>query len=146
MAPSYVIRLEELPLNPAGKTDRRALRELEVRQNIQAEYVAPRTEVEKKLAHTWSEFLGIERPGIQDNFFNIGGDSIKSISLLTVINREFNTALELVDLYENETIEKLALKIDGQQETPGETTGEYGRVLGELDALKQRILKGNKNR
>src|SRR5260370_28208030 len=80
MVPPAWVELESLPLTPNGKLDRRSLPEPEWRE---AGYEAPRSHVEAELCRIWGEALGIERVGIQDNFFDLGGDSILSIKVVS---------------------------------------------------------------
>ncbi|MCP4146220.1 MAG: amino acid adenylation domain-containing protein, partial [bacterium] len=79
MIPSYFVKLETLPLTPNGKVDGKALPTPEIKAGV--EYVAPGNDVERKLVETWSTVLGIEknRLGVEDNFFRIGGHSLKGI-------------------------------------------------------------------
>ena len=71
MMPSFFVKLERMPLTPGGKIDRKALPEPEIKASV--EYAAPRNEVEKQLQEIWQQELNLERIGIDDNFFEIGG-------------------------------------------------------------------------
>jgi non-ribosomal peptide synthetase component F len=83
MLPAVFVLLDELPLTPHGKIDRRALPSPEqTKAELRAAYVAPRTPAEAALAEIWAHVLELERVGIHDNFFELGGDSIISIRLL----------------------------------------------------------------
>jgi amino acid adenylation domain-containing protein len=83
MLPAAFVVLDELPLTPHGKVDRRALPPPgQTRAELRAAYAAPRTPVETALAEIWAHVLELERVGIHDNFFELGGDSIISIRLL----------------------------------------------------------------
>ncbi|HET8770962.1 MAG TPA: amino acid adenylation domain-containing protein [Gemmatimonadaceae bacterium] len=78
MVPSMVLPLDALPLTPNGKVDRKALPDpLAGRRDV--EFVGPRTEAERTVASVWSELLGVERVGVMDNFFEIGGHSLLAI-------------------------------------------------------------------
>jgi len=77
MIPSYFVQVEKIPLNPSGKIDRKALPKPEAKAS--SEYAPPSNEIEEILIETWQEVLGIKKIGINDNFFEIGGDSIKTI-------------------------------------------------------------------
>ncbi len=138
MIPTQWVLLEQIPLTPTGKTDRRALAQMEIASASATEYLAPRTPTETQLADMWQQFLGLEQVGVKDNFFNIGGDSIKNIGLLNLIKTEYGISLELVDLYENDTVEKLALLVENRRETPPEPiAGDAGAFF---ETLKQQVL------
>jgi amino acid adenylation domain-containing protein/non-ribosomal peptide synthase protein (TIGR01720 family)/FkbM family methyltransferase len=138
--PPYFVFLDKLPLTPSGKVDLKALPEPEALED--GEYMAPRTPLEGQLAEIWKRTLGLEKVGIKDHLFNIGGDSIKCIRLVSVINSQLHTNLKIVDVYANETIEKLALRIG--REKKEEIDRELAAAAKEIEELKQRILAGNK--
>ncbi|MDQ1354617.1 MAG: hypothetical protein QG657_4926, partial [Acidobacteriota bacterium] len=114
MAPEQYVELEQLPLTPNGKMDRKALFQLDVNRYIKKEYIAPRTEVEKKLAEIWSKLLGLEKDiiGIDSNFFELGGHSLKSTILAARIHKIFNVKLSLEEIFTNPTIRGLAKVMD----------------------------------
>jgi amino acid adenylation domain-containing protein len=146
MIPSYFVRLDLFPLTPSGKVDRRMLPALDdqTKAVVFTEYVAPRNSLEEKMAELWQNELEVEQVGIHDNYFNIGGDSIKSIPLINLVNETFGIDMKVVDLYENETVEKLALKVDAVQATrPSGDNEQYNAVLEEMDALKNTVIQGN---
>jgi non-ribosomal peptide synthetase component F/acyl carrier protein len=111
MIPGQFIELEQMPLTPNGKIDRKKLLKLDKGKEINVEYVAPRNESEEILAELWKSELELEKVGIKNNYFNIGGDSITSIKLVNLINEKFAAAIEVADLYSYNTVEKLADKI-----------------------------------
>lgn len=82
MVPSHFVRMEGLPLSKNGKVDRKALPEPDGDFNTGAEYEAPSNELEKELAEVWQEILGVKRVGIKDNFFDLGGNSLKAIQMM----------------------------------------------------------------
>lgn len=107
MVPSVFVFLRSLPVTPNGKLDRRALPAPDLtRPELGDSYVAPRTPFEETLANIWSQILGINKIGIHDNFFNLGGDSILSIQ---VIARANQAGLHLTPtlLFANQTIAEL---------------------------------------
>ncbi|NUQ65823.1 MAG: amino acid adenylation domain-containing protein, partial [Pirellulales bacterium] len=109
MVPQAFLALEALPLSPNGKVDRRRLPEPEVlRPQLEAQYVAPRNEAEAVLAMIWQEVLGIERVGVFDNFFALGGDSIKSIQVLARAQQR-ELSFNLAELFQAQTVADLAL-------------------------------------
>lgn len=127
MIPSHFVRLEQMPMTSNGKVDRKVLPKPEGGLKTGAEYIASRNELEEKLVHIWQEVLGSDQIGIRDNFFDLGGDSIKGIQ---VASRLFNHGLqlEMKDLFRYPTIEELSgfvtlVKRQISQET---VTGEVG--------------------
>jgi non-ribosomal peptide synthase protein (TIGR01720 family) len=108
MIPAAFVTLGALPLTPNGKVDRRALPAPdESRPDLEAVYVAPRTEVENTLAAIWSGLLGIEQVGVHDNFFELGGDSILSIQAVSRANQA-GLKLSPRQLFEHPTVAGLA--------------------------------------
>src|SRR5947209_168385 len=94
MIPAAFIEMEALPLTPNGKLDRRALPAPED-GGLAADvpYVAPRTSDESRLAEIWQNLLGLERVGIHDDFFLLGGHSLLTIRLMTQIEKQFGKRL-----------------------------------------------------
>ncbi|MDI5895996.1 non-ribosomal peptide synthetase [Flavobacterium algoritolerans] len=112
MLPSYFIQVEKLLLNASGKADRKKIMQMQgVALSSEAEYVEPRNETEEKLTVIWQELLGTELIGVKDNFFDLGGQSIKAIKLNIKIKNEFDIDLDLRTIFLEPTIEKLAEKI-----------------------------------
>jgi len=106
MVPSYIIRLDCMPLTSNDKVDRRALPEPDCSKASGAAYIAPRNDKEAILVKVWQEVLKAERVGIRDNFFNLGGDSIKAIQILSRLNA-YRLKLEMKDLFKHPVIEEL---------------------------------------
>jgi amino acid adenylation domain-containing protein/non-ribosomal peptide synthase protein (TIGR01720 family) len=128
MIPAAFVVMEELPLTPAGKLDRRALPPPnEVRQELAESYISPRNEVEQILAELWSQLLGIDRVGVRDNFFELGGDSIMSIQLVSRARRR-GLYLSPAQLFQYQTIAELA---DVARKT-GDVEAEQGFVKGSV--------------
>ncbi|SFR11785.1 non-ribosomal peptide synthase/polyketide synthase [Paenibacillus sp. cl130] len=113
MIPSYFIQLQNMPLTPNGKIDRKALPAPEDSLQSRADYVAPRTWVEVKLAQIWQDVLGLEQVGVKENFFEIGGHSLRATTLASKIHKELNKLLPLRSIFEAPTIEQLAAIIEG---------------------------------
>ncbi|MDQ0273986.1 non-ribosomal peptide synthetase component F/acyl carrier protein, partial [Cytobacillus purgationiresistens] len=109
MVPTQFLMLEELPLTANGKLDRKAL----PKPDLQAlRHEAPRTPTEIGLAQIWSEVLDIERPGIDDDFFTLGGHSLKATIIVGKIKKIFKKHLSLTDFFENSTIRQLSLNLE----------------------------------
>ncbi|WP_155742256.1 non-ribosomal peptide synthetase, partial [Paenibacillus polymyxa] len=112
MIPSYVIQLEQMPLTPNGKIDRKALPAPEGSLQSGADYVAPRTWVEVKLAQIWQDVLGLTQVGVKENFFEIGGHSLRATTLASKIHKELNKPLPLRSIFEAPTIEQQAVVLE----------------------------------
>jgi iturin family lipopeptide synthetase B len=119
MVPSYIVTLEKIPLTPSGKVDRKALPEPNVGGRGE-DYAAPRNSVEVKLEELWSGVLGLqkERIGIDANFFELGGNSLKAAQLTAHIHRTFQVILSLGEIFKTPTIRGAALTISKTGETP----------------------------
>ncbi|RBL90699.1 non-ribosomal peptide synthetase [Chitinophaga flava] len=113
MVPALFITMEQFPLTPSGKIDRKALPEPEVPRSL---YVAARTATEQVLVSIWQELLDKEQIGIQDHFFHLGGHSLMAIRLIAAVRKELHAELSVRDVFTRNTIETLAAFIDQQQE------------------------------
>ena len=125
MVPSGFVMMEAIPLTANGKVDRKALPVPEERK-IESECVATRNGNEETLATIWKQVLGIKKVGIHDNFFEIGGDSILSIQ---IVSRAKQAGLQLTpkQMFEHQTIAELAQVVNeerGVQAEQGVVTGE----------------------
>jgi hypothetical protein len=153
MLPSAFVLLEALPLNANGKVERKALpapdRAIAAHQAAASEYVAPRTPQEAVLAAVWTEVLHLERVGVHDDFFDLGGDSILS---LQIIARARQAGLHLTprQIFETPTVAGLASAAAPVEAATAEGGGEEGAggfddfgwsdddmrdILGEIDKL-----------
>jgi amino acid adenylation domain-containing protein/non-ribosomal peptide synthase protein (TIGR01720 family) len=134
MVPAAFVVLDELPLTPNGKVDRKALPEPEAaRAGPRPEYVGAETQTERILCKIWADALGVERVGVHDNFFDLGGDSILSIQ---VINRARQAGINLTPrhLFQHQTVARLAATADAQSPThvAGRGESEQSPVTGTL--------------
>ena len=111
MIPAHFVFIEEFPLNPNGKVDRRALSLLELQINSHT-LVMPRTASEKQLAKIWSEVLKLEAIGIEDNFFDLGGHSLLATQIISRIREILKVEISIASLFASPTIEALARQID----------------------------------
>ena len=119
MLPAGFVFLEQLPLTPHGKINRRALLETEgaFRTGGNA-FMAPRHATEQVLATIWADLLKLEQVGILDNFFDLGGHSLLAGRVLARIATTFGISLSIRELFEAPTIESLALRIEAARKTP----------------------------
>jgi fengycin family lipopeptide synthetase B len=130
MIPAAFVFLDRFPLTPNGKLDRKALPEADVRDPAEDRHVPPRTEMEEALSAIWMQVLGLDRVGVKDNFFEIGGDSILSMQM---INRAKQAGLILNprQVLEHQTIEALAQALGRDTEI----RAQQGAVTGEVPLM-----------
>jgi amino acid adenylation domain-containing protein len=129
MIPAYFVRLERIPVTPNGKVDRKALPEPEKNLHLVTEYVGPGDEIEAHLAELWKRVLKVDRAGIRDNYFELGGNSINLVQLQSFLEQRYPGSVTVTDLFMYPTIEKLAGFIR-------EKSGNQNRISG----LKTLIL------
>ncbi len=127
MVPRQWVKLTELPLTGSGKVDHKALPAPETET---VDYVAPRSEVEELLAEIWQGLLGMERIGIYDNFFALGGDSIMTIQLVNRAQRA-GIKLEVRDVFSFQTIDGLSNMLTEGEGRLAEV--DQGMAVGEVD-------------
>jgi amino acid adenylation domain-containing protein/FkbM family methyltransferase len=108
MVPSACVVLDRLPLTPNGKLDRKALPAPDLGQALTALYQAPAAAFEEQLAAIWREVLGVERVGVRDNFFDLGGHSLSAIQVIVRIQDAFGVELSVAELFDAPTIAGLS--------------------------------------
>jgi amino acid adenylation domain-containing protein len=138
MVPSTFAILESLPLTPNGKIDRKALPKPDQMQlELAATYVAPRNSIEQILTDIWVEVLALKQVGIHDNFFQLGGDSILTIQVISKAERA-GLSLTPKQLFTHQTIAKLAALVDTSQPRQAQdTTNELPLIQLSADELAQ---------
>ena len=115
MIPAAIVTLESLPLTANSKVDRRELASWEVHVGSERPYVPPRTSVEEMLCDIWQEVLRVDRVGIDDNFFDLGGDSILTIKVIAKANA-VGLDLNVRQLFQYQTVHELAQELGSAQE------------------------------
>ncbi|MCP4154157.1 MAG: amino acid adenylation domain-containing protein, partial [bacterium] len=108
MVPPYIVTLEKIPLTSNGKVDRKALPAPGIQSLLR--YTAPRDPLEEKLVEIWAELLGVDGGviGIDANFFQLGGHSLKATIMASKIHREFNSKIPLAEIFKSPTIRGIA--------------------------------------
>jgi amino acid adenylation domain-containing protein len=139
MVPALFVWLEALPLSPSGKVDRRALPAPDgLRPELAQGYLAPRNETEELLAGIWSRILNLDRAGVHDNFFALGGDSIRSIQVLALA-RERGLSFTLQDVFRHQTIAALGGHLQHAGAAAPPQTSPFS-LVGDVD--RRRIPEG----
>lgn len=111
MIPGVYVRLERFPLSANGKLNRKALPLPEFGGRDGAACAEPSNEFESKLAAIWQELLGVRRIGVEDNFFSLGGHSLRAAHLVTKIHEAFHVSIALKEVFQAPTIKQLAQRI-----------------------------------
>lgn len=131
MVPALMVEMTALPLTHNGKIDQKALPDPEVASLATQPYVAPRNEIEYRLAEIWQGLLKVSPVGIHDNFFELGGDSIISIQVVSRCNSQ-GMSLHPQDIFDRQTIALLAERVNEQA---AGIAAEQGMLSGEADLL-----------
>jgi acyl carrier protein len=119
MVPSAFVTLDALPLTRNAKVDRAALPAPDLDAGADA-YVAPRTPAEEAIAAIWAEVLGIERVGVHDDFFAVGGHSLRATRVVSRIRQQLGVELPVRALFESPTVEGLARAVSAASAAPAE--------------------------
>jgi len=116
MVPRALVVLDALPMTSNGKINRDALPEPDETAYLRASYIAPVSDLEKNLVSLWQRNLNLDQVGVEDNYFSVGGDSIRSISLVSEAKRE-GIHFSVKDIFVHPTISRLAHTISGKEFT-----------------------------
>jgi acyl carrier protein len=136
MLPSAFVFLDSLPLTN-GKLDRKALPHPDERRpELGQPYVAPRNEVERILGEIWAEVLSVDKVGVDDNFFDLGGHSLAATRLVSQVIKRFRLELPLRSLFQSPTIAEMAAVIDERQKQRL-TEEDLERLLTELEGMSE---------
>jgi amino acid adenylation domain-containing protein len=134
MVPSRLVLMERLPMTTSGKVDRKALPAPPLERGTTTTAVAPRNEVEARLALLFESVLGLPSVGVTDNFFDLGGHSLLAGRLLALVNEATGTQIPLSALFRGATVESLARLIEREPEAEHDPVvmeiqhGESGRL------------------
>ncbi len=151
MIPSSFVFLNHLPLTPNGKIDRKALPAPDApNSQLETTYIAPQTEVEQSIATVWQQVLHLEKVGVDDNFFDVGGHSLLMVQahskLCEVVERE----VSIIEMFKYPTISSLAKYLSEEPEEKSSVGKSRERINKQKEAInrqkqKQRLQGKNKN-
>ncbi len=133
MVPAVYVRLPELPLTPNGKVDNRALPKPKPERQLEANYVAPETDLEATITGIWKQLLGVDEVGIDDNFFDLGGHSLLLVQLHEKINQLIEQDVAVVHLFQYPTVRTLAgylLELNGDSSSVSNTNTDRSSAAG----------------
>lgn len=137
MIPSVFVKLGRIPLTPNGKVDRNALPDPgKSRPEIDTPYEAPTCEIERTVVAIWSEALALDRIGIHDNFFHLGGHSLAASRIITRLAQQFNLELSMGIFLNASTVAEMATVI-AQHVKQRENDGELASILSEIETMTE---------
>jgi acyl carrier protein len=135
MVPAVITFVDELPIDPNGKLDRAALRDMQVTGRVgRASYAAPRSPIEETLCRIWEAVLTVERVGIHDDFFELGGHSLTGMQVVARIRDAFSAELPLSALFDAPTIAELTVAVVQRQAAQAHD-GAIAALLAEVETL-----------
>lgn len=141
MVPSLFVVLNAMPLSPNGKVDRRALPAPSgLRPDVTSEYVAPKGELERSVAEIWRGLLKVDRVGLNDNFFDLGGHSLLLVQVQAELQQRLGKDVSMVDMFRYPTVSALARHLSDSEVADASTDRREGTPEGRsrLEALKRR--------
>jgi amino acid adenylation domain-containing protein len=146
MVPSAFLTLAAMPVTANGKLDRRALPAIGFeRPEVEAAYVAPRTKTERAVAAIWQEILRIERIGIHDNFFDLGGHSLLLAQVHSRLEEMFQRGSTIVDMFEYPTVSTLARFMEGDEEEAERAAEDSARIERQRES-RHRLVERRRQR
>ncbi|WP_223635564.1 non-ribosomal peptide synthetase [Corallococcus sp. EGB] len=147
MVPSNIVVLERMPLSPNGKADRKALPAPELGgADPSRPFVAPGTAIEQQIAQAWKDLLHVERVGLDDPFFELGGNSLLALQLHRRLTAELGVTLALTDLFQYPTVRALAARLSRREDTPSEDAAQAGRSRAEARRTVNRRAVASRGR
>ncbi len=136
MLPRYILRLPHIPLTPTGKVDRKALPAPHT-HSVAAAYVAPRNDVERTVIEIWQDALGVDKIGINDNFFDLGGHSLLLVNVYDKLQAAFQKSFPLVEMYRYATVLALTTYLSGSDNDHGHASQAQDRASRQKEALRR---------
>jgi len=139
MIPAAFIALDAIPLTPNGKIDRLRLPVPDGARQVEDAYVAPRTNLEARIARLWCDVLRVDRVGIHDNFFDLGGSSLLLVKLKARIAEETGVDVPVVELFRHSRVQEVAAYLDGQDH------GAFDRESARQRAHRRRASRARRS-
>jgi acyl carrier protein len=147
MVPSAFVVLDGFPQTPNGKVDRRALpAPSSLRPDLEAGYVAPQTEAERIIATVWQEMLHLERVGIHDNFFDLGGHSLLMVQVHSKLRQAFDRNISMVEMFQYPTIDSLGKHLSREDDGRSSFQRIHSRAQKQKEAINRQERLGLERR
>ncbi|MEM9598235.1 MAG: non-ribosomal peptide synthetase, partial [Acidobacteriota bacterium] len=140
MVPSAFVPLDALPLTANGKLDRAALPAPDWSAAATVEYVAPRTDLESRLAEIWTEVLPVDRVGIHDDFFELGGHSLLATQVVSRLRKTFGTRIPLGQLFTTPTLSQLAELLEAEAAEGNGGDGATAEIRRSEETSAEKLL------
>ncbi|HEY4086000.1 MAG TPA: amino acid adenylation domain-containing protein [Bryobacteraceae bacterium] len=134
LVPAVIVIVESIPLNANGKVNRAAFAAPREWQRIPAGRQSPRTELQQAVATLWRELLMVETVGLNDNFFDLGGDSLLGMRLAVSLHESLGIGVALQALFSSATLREFCAALEADEITPGRIERVAG-ILNRMDAL-----------
>ncbi|MFP4498622.1 MAG: SDR family oxidoreductase, partial [Vulcanimicrobiota bacterium] len=141
MVPQYFVTLDELPLTANGKVSRKDLPDPEQKISTGVNYVESRNEAEKIMVDIWQKVLGVEKVGILDNFFSLGGHSLKAVTLVAEMQKYFDVSVN--DIFEYQNISSLAKNVKMRRGNLQSRIMELKKIAGEEENARREFMESN---
>jgi amino acid adenylation domain-containing protein len=145
LIPGYFILLDKLPATGTGKLDRQALEAMDLRQESTVPYVSPQNETESKILYTWKQVLHLDKVGIHDNYFQMGGTSLDILRVHARLKEEFQRDIPVTALFGYPTVHSLACYLESGEKELRDRSEAFER--GKRDRMqrleKRRGMKKN---
>jgi non-ribosomal peptide synthetase component F len=139
MVPALFVILDAMPLLPNGKVNRSALPvPTDLRPTIEVSYKAPSSEIERAIAIIWQEVLKLDKVGINDNFFDLGGHSLLMVQVKQKLDVALNKELSIIELFQNSTIQSLAKYLSQNSEKDSLWQGMRERTQKQKNAVRRK--------
>lgn len=132
MIPTYIVLVDKLKQTSSGKIDKLALLPPSTRGRLAANYVPPQTQMQKEMAAIWSQILNVETIGIYDNFFQLGGHSLKAIRLLSMVSKKMNFRLHIRTVFDHPTIAAFCEEVEAIRWVNTANSTEHNNNVGEI--------------
>jgi acyl carrier protein len=127
MIPSVFMQIDSIPLTPSGKVNRKALEKMGRQLQLGTTYVAPQDDFEKNIADIWKEVLSVQKVGIHDNYFDLGGNSFNIIHISTRLKENMGVEIPVIELFRYTTVKALAAHLKTEKKGIQSRASQLGR-------------------